>query len=184
MAPFCGNVLVWLINIWVDSPFLNEVWEREEIPEDLRKSFIVIIPTKGHISVYDFCLSRWFFRVILNRFKMSVEQRITEEQAGFRAERDCSDQIFLWEKILSSVKSGKHTRLLTSLASGRLSIVPMRHYGLPQKILSFIKLFYERFEFDMIRREGVSDFFEVETGVRQGRMLSPLLFHIQSLSIT
>ena len=54
----------------------------------------------------------------------------------------------------------------------------MRHYGLPQKIVSLIKLFYERFECGVILREGVSDFFEVQTGVRQGYMLSPLLFLI------
>ena len=44
----------------------------------------------------------------------------------------------------------------------------IRHYGLPQKIVSLIKLFYERFECGVILREGVSDFFEVQTGVRQG----------------
>ena len=54
----------------------------------------------------------------------------------------------------------------------------MKHYGLPQKIVSLIKLFYEQFECGVILKEGVSDFFEVQTGVRQGFMLSPLLFLI------
>jgi len=39
-------------------------------------------------------------------------------------------------------------------------------------------LFYERFECGVILKEGVSDFFEVQTGVRQGCILSPLLFLI------
>ena len=35
------------------SPFFNEVWEREEIPEDWRKGLILKIPKKGDISVCD-----------------------------------------------------------------------------------------------------------------------------------
>ena len=52
----------------------------------------------------------------------------------------------------------------------------MRHYGLLQKIVSLIKLFYERFECGAILKESVSDFFEVQTGMRQECILSPLLF--------
>ena len=58
------------------------------------------------------------------------------------------------------------------------------HYGLSQKIVSSdqkifsLKLLYERFEFGVILKERVSDFFEVHTGVRQGCLLSPLLFLI------
>ena len=54
----------------------------------------------------------------------------------------------------------------------------MRHYGLPHKIVSFIKLFYGRFECGVILKEGVSNFFGVQTGMRQGCVLSPLLFLI------
>ena len=42
----------------------------------------------------------------------------------------------------------------------------MRLNGLPQNIVSLIKLFSERFECGLILREGVSDFFDVQTGVR------------------
>ena len=35
-----------------------------------------------------------FFRVILNMIMMIVDQRIQEKQAGFTAERGCSNQIF------------------------------------------------------------------------------------------
>ena len=40
-------------SVGVLSPFFNEVWEREEIPEDWRKGLIVKIPKKGDISVCD-----------------------------------------------------------------------------------------------------------------------------------
>ena len=43
----------------------------------------------------------------------------------------------------------------------------IRHYGLPQKIVSLIKLFYERVECGVILKESVLDFFGEKTGVRQ-----------------
>ena len=75
------------------SPFFIEVWEREEIPEDWKKDLIVKIPKKGDISVCDNSRgitllsipSKVFCNVILNRIRMAVDQRIQEEQAGFRA---------------------------------------------------------------------------------------------------
>ena len=40
-------------SVGVLSPFFNEVWEREEIPEDWRKGLIIKIQKKGYISVCD-----------------------------------------------------------------------------------------------------------------------------------
>ena len=181
-------------SVGVLSPFFNEVWEREEIPEDWRKGLIVKIPKKGDISVCDNSRgitllsipSKVFCRVILNRIRMAVDQRIREEQAGFRAGRGCSDQIFALRNIVEQciewnaplfVNFVDFRKAFDSIHRDTLWAV-IRHYGLPQKIVSLIKLFYERFECGVILREGVSDFFEVQTGVRQGCMLSPLLFLI------
>ena len=42
----------------------------------------------------------------------------------------------------------------------------MRHYGLPHKIVSLIKLFFERFECGVILMEVVLDFFEIQIRMR------------------
>ena len=63
-------------------------------------------PKKGNISVCDNSRvialvsipSKVFFRIILNRIRMAVNQKIREEQAGFRAGRGGSDQIFTLRK--------------------------------------------------------------------------------------
>ena len=60
------------------SPFFNEMWEREEIPEDWRKGLLVKIPKRGDISFCDnsrriTLLSipcKVLCRVILNRIRM------------------------------------------------------------------------------------------------------------------
>ena len=51
----------------------------------------------------------------------------------------------------------------------------MRHYSLPQKIVTIIKLFYERFECGQILREGVSDFFEFQIGMHARSSLPSLI---------
>ena len=95
-------------SVGVLCPIFIQVWEREEIPEDWRKGLIVKVPKKGDISVCDnsrgvTLLSvprKVLCRVILNRIRMAVDQRIREEQAGFRAERGCSDQILALRNIV------------------------------------------------------------------------------------
>ena len=115
-------------------------------------------------------------------------QRIRVEQAGLRAGRGriFSDQIFSLRNIVEQciewnaplfVNFIDFRKAFDSIHRDTLWAV-MRHYGLPQKIVSLIKLFYERFECGVIIRVGVSDFFEVQTGVRQVCLLSPLLFLI------
>ena len=50
----------------------------------------------------------------------------------------------------------------------------VKHFDLPKKIVSLIKLFYKLFECYFMLKKGISDFIEVQASVRQGCMLSPL----------
>ena len=50
----------------------------------------------------------------------------------------------------------------------------MRHNGLTQKFASLIKKFYKRFECGVILKEGVLDFFKLQTGVRKRHKNSQL----------
>ena len=54
----------------------------------------------------------------------------------------------------------------------------MRHYGLPAKFVTLIKNMYEGFTGLLIFNGQVSEGFQIGTGVRQGCLLSPLLFLI------
>ena len=53
-----------------------------------------------------------------------------------------------------------------------------RHYGLPVKMVTLIRLFYMKFECSVILENGTSESFQVKSGVRQGCILSPVLFII------
>ena len=54
----------------------------------------------------------------------------------------------------------------------------LRHYGLPTKYITLIKNMYEGFTGHVIFNGRVSEGLHIGTGVRQGCLLSPLLFLI------
>ena len=53
-----------------------------------------------------------------------------------------------------------------------------RQYGLPQKIVDLISVPYTRFECSVLMDSTQTDYFPEKLGVRQGCILSPILFNI------
>jgi len=179
-------------SVSVLCPLFHKVWDREEIPEDWSKGLIVKVPKKGDLTVCDSWRgitllpipSKVFCRVILNRMAVSLDKKLREEQAGFRRGRGCIDQIFALRNIVEQclewnaplfINFVDFKKAFDSVHRESLWAV-MRHYGVPQKVVSLIALFYERFECGVIVGHSISDFFGIKTGVRQGCILSPLLF--------
>ena len=54
----------------------------------------------------------------------------------------------------------------------------LRHYGIPDKIVRVIRALYENFECRVAHKNKLSDNFQVKSGVRQGCILSPILFSL------
>ncbi|WP_419623966.1 reverse transcriptase domain-containing protein [Thiolapillus sp.] len=90
----------------------NRIWQTEEWPTPWTQSLVITLPKKGNlqqcqnyrtISLISHP-SRVMLKVILNRLKPQAEKIIAEEQAGFRAGRSTTEQIFnlriLCEKYL------------------------------------------------------------------------------------
>ncbi|CAH1253046.1 Hypp1070 [Branchiostoma lanceolatum] len=50
------------------------------------------------------------------------------------------------------------------------------HYGIPTKIISMVKVFYNNFQAQVTHGGDLTEPFNMTTGVRQGCLLSPLLF--------
>lgn len=79
----------------------GKVWDNEEIPSDWKESHIVKIPKKGDLSNCNnyrgiSLLSipgKVFNRVILERIRDATDPQLRDQQAGFRRNRSCSDQI-------------------------------------------------------------------------------------------
>ena len=90
----------------------NKIWQTGEWPTPWIQSLIITLPKKGNLHLCQNYRtisltshpSKVMLRILLNRLKPQAEEIIKEEQAGFRAGRSTTEQIFnlriLYEKYL------------------------------------------------------------------------------------
>ena len=119
----------------------EEIWEKEEIPAEWKEGYLIKIPKKGDLSRCDnyrgiTLLSvpgKILNRIILERMKGKVDQTLREQQAGFRQDRSCTDQIATLRIIVENPSNGTHpyTLALTTLLITRkpLTVWTGRHSG-------------------------------------------------------
>ena len=98
----------------------NRIWRTGEWPTPWTLSLIITLPKKGNLQLCQNYKtislishsSKVMLKVILNRLKPQAEEIIAEEQAGFRAGRSTTEQIFnlrtLCEKYLQHQQNMYH----------------------------------------------------------------------------
>ena len=95
----------------------NRIWRTGEWPTPWTQSLIITLPKKGNLQLNRTISlishsSKVMLKVILNRLKPQAEEIIAEEQAGFRAGRSTTEQIFnlriLCEKYLQHQQNLYH----------------------------------------------------------------------------
>ena len=160
----------------------REIWEREEIPETIPKS-----PKKGDLGNCDDwrgvtllpITSKVFSQIIHTRLAEALDEYIRQEEAAFHPGRSCSDHIFTLRQILEKSKEWNaplyanfidFERAIGSIHRNSLRKL-LRHYWIPS---NFIKMLY----IQVICNTALTDAFSMTTGVKQGCILSPLLFFL------
>ena len=125
-----------------------------------------------------------FSRVLLERMKKEVEAVLRDEQAGFRQERSCTEQIATLRMILEQslewntslyVVFIDYEKAFDSVDRSTLWKL-LQHYGIPEKIIRMIRLAYEPSTCQVIHGNTLTEPFTVLSGVRQGCLLSLFLF--------
>ncbi|RUS90025.1 hypothetical protein EGW08_002212 [Elysia chlorotica] len=173
-------------------PLLTKIWENECVPVDWKKGHLVKLPKKGDLS---FC-NNWrgimllslpgkvLSRIILERLKTALDKTLREEQAGFRQDRSCTDHIATLRIIIEQslewqaplycifVDFQKAFDSVDREVIWRL----MHHYGFPPKFINIIRQLYENATCQVIHNGKLTEPFTVQTGVRQGCILSPTIF--------
>ena len=121
---------------------LNKIWQAREWPTLWTKSIVITLPKKGSLQQCQNYLtvslishpSKLMLKNILNRLKAQAEKIITEEQAGFRAGRSTTAQIFnlriICEKYLQHQQDLYHVVIDFKKLVSALS--PANHRGLHQ----------------------------------------------------
>lgn len=89
------------LSVEVLHPLFNRIWQEEKIPLDWKKGTIIKLPKKGDLTqcknwrgiMLLSVASKLLCRTILNRTANAIESKLRDNQAGFRSNRSCSDQI-------------------------------------------------------------------------------------------
>ncbi|KAI8514967.1 hypothetical protein Bbelb_075580 [Branchiostoma belcheri] len=173
-------------------PLLTSIWLKEKIPLDWKKGVIIKLPKKGDLTqcknwrgiMLLSIASKVLCRIILNRTANAMETKLRDNQAGFRPNRSCSDQIATLRIIVEqSVEFNSqlyavfvdYEKAFDSVDRNTLWNI-LSHYGIPPKIINMIKVFYSDFQAQVSHEGDLTEPLNMTTGVRQGCLLSPLLF--------
>ena len=111
---------------------------------------------------------------------------LREEQAGFRRGRSCTDEIHTLRQLIEKCDSNRSIMFLNfvdfentfdSVHRPTLWKI-LEVYSEPTKFINIFKNIYDGVQCCVKTTNGVSDWFDIKTGVRQGCVLSTLLFLI------
>ncbi len=125
-----------------------------------------------------------FNRVLLERMRNIVDPLLRDEQAGFWQNRSCTDQIAMlriiveqsleWNSLLY-INFVDYEKAFDSVDRETLWKL-LRFYGIPTKMVNLIRNSYDGMSCRVINGGQLTNSFQVQTGVRQGCLLSPFLF--------
>ena len=170
---------------------LSKIWEQERVPEDWKRGHLVKLPEKGDLPSYN----NWWgimllsipgkplTRIILERLKTALDKRLRVEQAGFRQDRSCTDHIAIMHIIIEQSLEWQ-TLLYTVFVDFQKAFDSVDrdviwrlvyHFGFPPKFVAIIQQL-EDATCQVIHDGKLTEPFSVQTGVRQGCLLSPTIF--------
>ena len=102
--------------------------------------------------------SKVLTRVILNRMRVAVDKALRDEQAGFRKDPSCIDQIATLRIIIEQTIEWSFPLYLLFVdfekAFDSLDREAMwrvvHHYGIPDKIINILKVQYQGFTYQVL----------------------------------
>ena len=186
----CKDIGVkWLHRIFTIS------WKEGEVPEDWQKSVIVPLwKNKGNkrecetyrgISLLSHT-GKIYAKIIEQRARYIVEPQLSPSQFGFRRGVSCTDALFTLRQM--SERAIEYNNELNAIfidqekAFDRVNRdvlwETLEIYCIKGQLLGSIRALYKKCQCVVRTSDGITDAFETKTGVRQGCVLSPLLFNI------
>lgn len=175
-------------------PIVSHLWETGEIPAEMKEALLIKLPKKGDLSLtknwrgitLQNSINKVIAKIILDRIAPSVEPRLRKEQAGFRRGKSCVDQINTLRIIVEQCRAQNASLCLLfidfekafdSLDQQKMWKI-LSDYDIPEKIIKIICELYDEAFIRVVHRGQVGSGFKVSNGVKQGCVLSPLLFNI------
>jgi hypothetical protein len=166
----------------------------EKTPNEWNKGIIIPIYKKGNKNDLDnyrgitltSCVSKIFNRLVCNQITNFLENNnvLTEVQGGFRKDHRCDDHIFNLKSIIATRSAENKSTYLAFLdfrkafdtvwREGLLSVA--WNIGIRGKVWNVLDELYKNVECNVKFGDVVTDFFSIDEGLKQGCVLSPILF--------
>ncbi|MGL4388826.1 MAG: reverse transcriptase domain-containing protein [Brevinema sp.] len=179
---------------------INMIWKNGKLPEDWQTAIILPIPKKGDmfkcenyrgISLLSIPF-KIYERALEVRLRKHIEETLEESQAGFRPGRSCQDWIFSLRQILEKINNRDKQIFICAIDMEKAFDTIKREKiwevlekrSVPTELILAIRNIYKTTK-NLVRCKSIdTDEFITHKGVRQGSILSPLLFIIVLDEIT
>lgn len=173
---------------------ITSIWNAERVPAEWKLADIIPVYKKGDktrcenyrgISLLSVA-GKVLAQIIRARLQPFRESTTREQQCGFRPGRGCIDQIFSVRQVLEErIRCDKKTVAIFIDFKNAFDSVhrvsmwkALKAIGVPPKLVNVIAAYYDITPCQVKVHGERSRSFLIRTGVRQGCVLSPLLFNI------
>ena len=177
------NIYKKIFNLILDTGIFPEIWADGLIIPLFKKGQKNDPNNYRGITLIS-CLSKFFTIILNNRLKIVVEKILSEIQAGFRPGYSTLDHIFslycifiLYKRMNKPLYMAfiDYQKAFDTIWRAGLWYKLMKQ-GISGKFLNVIKNMYQKSKSRVFLHGEKSNSFPAETGVKQGDILSPLLF--------
>lgn len=176
------------------TQLFNEVYESGEIPPDWLKSTFIALPKKNKarkcedhrtISLMSHA-AKIFMRIIFNRIQDKCDEYLSRSQYGFRKGTGTREAILglslIAERYLEVQRDlyvcfVDYKKAFDRIEHQRL-IEVLQEIGLDGREIIIIRNIYWKHKGCVRTENGNTDYIDIQRGVRQGCLLSPLLFNV------
>lgn len=178
--------LAMLLNDMIASGEVPTAWTEAMILPLYKGKGDPAVPSNYRAIVITDIISKVFTRAIYNQLVKELNDKILPTQAGFRKKRSTSEHIFVIRQLMESAREFKQPLHVAFVdiekAYDGIPRAPLlrvlRRYGASPRLCHLISLLYQKTS-ARVRLAGVeSDLFDIYTGVKQGCILSTILFNI------
>jgi len=174
--------------------FSNKVLVEHDLPDQLATMNIIPVAKKGDLSqtsnyrgiALTSLVSKLINRMILNRIRPAIDPLLRGNQSGFRPGRSTTSQVLALRRIIEGVRWKNLPAVMVFVdfckafdsISHKSMFEILKAYGIPDLLVSAIRLTYEKLKARVTSPDGETDYFKIFAGVMQGDTLAPFLFVI------
>ena len=173
---------------------IRKIWNEEAIPDVWEEGILIPLHKKGDKLVCSnyrginllVTAYKILTIIIYEKMKPYVEDILGEYQAGFRQGRSTNDQLFIIRQIIEKMweYNKYHVHMFIDFKQAYDSIHRpsmwniMREMGIPEKLVRVTKACYRNTTCSIRYGKKMSAPIEIKTGLKQGCVLSTVLFNI------